>query len=278
MVETYFPSTWEEALSIRSAVQAAVYAGGTDLMVKKKNEALMLPRFDISVMFIGHLQELQQIRQEEKALIIGSACTYDMLLKAKEIPEILKKAIAEIASPAIRNKGTLGGNICNASPAGDTLPVLYALGASLRLETEALGREVPIEKFIRGPGKTILKENEMLKEIYIPTDSFEVQYYKKVGARKADAISKLSFVGLMKTKNALVEDIRIAFGAVAPTVVRCKEIEKQLIGKDIKDLAEDCFFILDKYKKVITPIDDQRSTAAYRKAVSLRLLQDFLTH
>lgn len=278
MVETYFPATWEEVLKIRQKTNALVYAGGTDLMVKKKNEGLLLPKFEFPVLFIGSLQELKQIQIQENRIAIGAACTYDALLRAKETPEILKLAVREIASPAIRNSGTLGGNMCNASPAGDTLPVLYALGASLLLESQGNRREVLIENFILGAGKIALEENEIVKEIYIPKDRYEIQYYKKVGARKADAISKLSFVGLMKTKDDVIEDIRIAFGAVGPRVVRSKEIEKQLIGKNKKEVEAMYSFILKQYGEWITPIDDKRSTASYRKAVSLRLLQDFLLH
>lgn len=278
MVETYFPATWEEVLKIRQKKNALVYAGGTDLMVKKKNEGLLLPKFEFPVLFIGSLQELKQIQIQENRIAIGAACTYDALLRAMETPEILKLAVREIASPAIRNRGTLGGNICNASPAGDTLPVLYALGASLLLESQGNRREVLIENFILGPGKIALEENEIVKEIYIPKDRYEIQYYKKVGARKADAISKLSFVGLMKTKDDVIEDIRISFGAVGPRIVRSKEIEKQLIGKNKKEVEAMYSFILKQYGEWITPIDDKRSTASYRKAVSLRLLQDFLLH
>lgn len=276
MVDTYFPTTWDEALEIRSRTNILVYAGGTDLMVKNKREAPLLPSFNQPVMFIGKLPELQHIQVKNNKIVIGAGCTYDIILRSKEIPEILKQAIKEIASPAIRNIGTLAGNICNASPAGDTLPVLYALDAVLQLVSKESSREVPIEEFILGPRKTVLQQHEILKGVHFSTPHFTGQYYKKVGARKADAISKLSFVGLINLKENVIQDLRITFGAVAPTVVRSKEVEKKLIGMSVQDIKTNIDAVIEKYNYLITPIDDQRSTAFYRKTVSLRLLSNFL--
>ncbi|TCT16740.1 CO/xanthine dehydrogenase FAD-binding subunit [Natranaerovirga pectinivora] len=274
MVKVYYPNTLEEAICIKDKSKSILIAGGTDIMVKKKNASGLLPKFEKSIEFIGHIKELQYITEEKNNLIIGAACTYAQIIEDPRVPEILKKAIKEIASPAIRNIGTLVGNIVNASPAGDTLPVLYNFNASINIVGKETSRDIPIMDFIVGPGRTLLKEEELVKSVEIPLKDFSYTYYKKVGARKADAISKLSFVGLANIKNKTISDIRIAFGAVGPTVIRCEEAERRLIGKKID---EDLFDVVkDIYRSSIKPIDDQRSSAKYRKTVSIRILKDFL--
>jgi len=170
--------------------------------------------------------------------------------------------------------GTIGGNICNASPAGDTLPVLYALDAKLKLISSDSSREVNIEDFILGPRKIILEKNEVLESVIIQKAPFNRMYYEKVGARKASAISKLSFVGLAQIESEKVKDIRIAIGSAAPKTVRIKEAENLVIGSNLKEIETET--VKGIYAKEVVPIDDQRSTAAYRKTVALRLIQYFL--
>jgi xanthine dehydrogenase FAD-binding subunit len=276
MVEGYFPSTFEEALEILSEKDVIIYAGGTDLMVRNKNATSLLPSFNNDLLYIGNLKELKEIKESTDNLEIGATCSLSSLLREKEIPEILKEAIRQIASPAIRNMATLGGNICNASPAGDTLPVLYGLDAKLKLTSENSSREVNINDFILGPRKTLLEKNEILESIIIPKAEFNKIYYQKVGARKASAISKLSFVGLAQVKDERIKDIRITLGSVAPKIVRLKEAEDLLVGCNLKDLEGKMGDIKKMYSKEIVPIDDQRSTAVYRKTVAMRLIQYFL--
>jgi len=278
MVTTYIPNDLQEALAIKDAEHdVIVLAGGTDLMVRYHGDQGLLPRFENSVLFIGQLATLQQIEKRGNMLSIGAACRLRDLLEHPDVPEIIKKAVREMASPAVRNRGTIGGNICNASPAGDTLPPLYALGASMLIKNFAQSREVPIHSFIMGPGKVDLRQNELLIAIQIPLDTYNVLLYKKVGARKADAISKLSFVGMAKTADLMIEDVRIAFGAVGPRVVRAPELERLLIGKSIAKAREVFLLVKDGYSTLIQPIDDQRSNRKYRKTVSLNLLENFLT-
>jgi len=276
MVDGYFPSTFEEALKILNEKDVIIYAGGTDLMVRNKNATSLLPKFNNDLLYIGNLKELKEIKESVDKLEIGATCSLSSLLREKEIPEILKEAIRQIASPAIRNVGTLGGNICNASPAGDTLPVLYALDGKLKLTSKNSSREVYIKDFILGPRKTILEKNEILESIIISKAEFNKLYYQKVGSRKASAISKLSFVGLAQVKDEKIKDIRITLGSVAPKIIRIKEAEDILIGSNINDIEIKILDIIKMYSKEIVPIDDQRSTAVYRKTVSLRLIQYFL--
>lgn len=276
MVDGYLPKDLSEALKILKEKDVTIYAGGTDLMVRNKNTASLLPKFNKDLLYIGNLKELKEIKESDDNLEIGAACTLSALLRSKEVPEVLKEAIRQIASPAIRNMGTIGGNICNASPAGDTLPVLYALDAKLKLTSENSSREVCIKDFILGPRKILLEKNEILENIIIPKAEFNKTYYEKVGARKASAISKLSFVGLAEIENEKIKEIRISIGSVAPKVVRIKEAEDILIGINMNDLESKMEEVKKIYSKEIVPISDQRSTATYRKAVALRLIQYFL--
>lgn len=276
MVDSYRPINFKEALKLLKNNDCILFAGGTDLMVKNKRWSGIVPSFKKPVIFIGHLKEIKGIYKDENSLRIGSACSLTEIAENKNVPEFIKNVILDMASPATRNIATIGGNICNASPAGDTLPLLYALNTVLVLESTTGEREVPIEKFIIGPGKTIINKDEILKEILIPINNFNNFSYKKVGTRKATALSKLSFFGTSETHDGAIKDIRIAFGAVAPTVVRAKDLENKLKGIDKYNLANMITKISNEYSKLINPIDDQRSIAKYRKKVSLNLLEKFL--
>lgn len=276
MVEGYSPNTFEQALKILNEKDVIIYAGGTDLMVKNKNEALLLPKFTKDLLYVGNLNELREIKEDHNTIKIGAACTLSSLLRVESVPEVLKEAIRNIASPAIRNIGTIGGNICNASPAGDTLPILYALEAKLKLSSINSSREVDINDFILGPGKIILKNNEILESILIEKANFNKVYYQKVGARKASAISKISFVALAEVIDEKIIDIRIAIGSVGPKIVRVKTAEDILIGRELKGIENIMSEITIVYSENVNPISDQRSTAIYRKTVTLKLIQYFL--
>ncbi|MBC2580381.1 xanthine dehydrogenase family protein subunit M [Clostridium sp. DJ247] len=272
----HIPKDLEEALSIINKEETIILSGGTDLMVRRKRPAGLIPSFDKSTVFISHLKELKKIYIDEKFLYIGAACTFSEIRESKLVPNYFKEVIADIASPAIRNIATIGGNICNASPAADILPLLYALESELVVKSVEEERIIPIKDFITGPGKHIMKKNEILKEIKISLVDFNKYSYKKVGTRKATAIAKLSFIALAKLNNRIIDDIRISFGAVAATIVKSKDVENKLIGKSIKDVDLIKDEIINEYSKLINPIDDQRSNKRYRKQVSINLLKDFL--
>jgi xanthine dehydrogenase FAD-binding subunit len=277
MVDTIIPKTLAEALALRENNQMIPFAGGTDLMARRRSWAGTLPRFEYPVLMIGEIPELKEIYCKDGILTIGSAVTLTSILEHQAVPEILKMAVTEMASPAIRNMGTLGGNVCNASPAADTLPALYTLGAALLLQSASGRRTVPIEDFITGPGKTLMTADELLIAVNIPQKDFTAIYYKKVGTRKADALSKVSFAGLARTSNGVVEDIRIALGAVAPKVARSREAEALFKGRKIGELRKVMNEAKDFYTNIIQPIDDQRSNAVYRRTVALKLIEYFIT-
>jgi len=272
MVNSWNPVTLEDALKVKKEnPQSLPYAGGTDWMVARNEQAELL--------FLNHIPSLKEVSEDEKEVCIGSGCIYADLLQIDAVPPVLKMAISQIAAPAIRNVGTIGGNVCNASPAGDTLPVLYALDAQLRLaslddDDQIVFRQIPIDEFIHGVRKTDLRANELLTHIIIPKEHFTHVYYHKVGARNAQAISKVSFAGLARIENNEIVQIRIAFGSVGATVVRKKELETFVTGHNCIEMDNE--MLTQLYGSFLHPIDDQRSTAVYRKKICINLLGDFL--
>jgi xanthine dehydrogenase FAD-binding subunit len=269
----------DETLSQLNKENCAIIAGGTDVMVLHKSRRGVPPKIPKPIVFIDHLSELKRVYQNQKDLHIGACCTYSELLEDPFIPIPLKNAIKTIAAPAIRNRGTLGGNVCNASPAGDTLPLLYVYNAKLLLRSINGDRVVAISDFIQGPRRVQRDHNEILAEIILPSIFEEGAHvvFEKVGNRNADAIAKVSFAGYIQINGARIDDIRLCFGAVGPTMVRSLDIEKKLLGKTIPLAAADITQVVAAFDKIVKPIDDQRSTALYRKTVALNLLRYFLS-
>lgn len=206
MVESHYPQSYNEALEILSQKDITIIAGGTDLMVKRRSWSDTPPKFDNDVMFVSGLEELNYIDRHQSEVHIGANVTLEDILDHFHTPELLLEAIKVMASPAIRHSGTLAGNVVNASPAGDSLPVLYLLDAVMVLESTYGIRHVPIEEFIMGPGATSLANDEMVKEIIMTDHHFNHMVYRKVGGRKADAISKICFTGAANIKKSQIKD------------------------------------------------------------------------
>ncbi|MEA3500730.1 MAG: FAD binding domain-containing protein [Candidatus Marinimicrobia bacterium] len=270
-----FANTIDEALEILDNEEVTIISGGTDLMVKNAGSSGVKPKFNKQLLFIGNLDQLKKIQLIDEKIHIGSAVTLNELLMNENIPEVFKELISEMASFPTRNLATIGGNIINASPAGDTLPFLYAADAELVLKSKQNERTITIDKFIYGPGKTIIDSNEILYKIIIPAKSYDINYYKKAGSRKGMSLSKASFIGMVDFENDKVSDVRIAFGAVASTVVRSRDLEKKMIGKTKREIDSVYFEVVKKYNKLIKPIDDSRSSKSYRKDVCIRILKEF---
>ncbi|RTZ92596.1 MAG: molybdopterin dehydrogenase, partial [Deltaproteobacteria bacterium] len=201
MVTAYRPATLQEALELRGRAELIPFAGGTDLMVKYHSWTGTLPKFPKDVLFLGHLKELRGIARRDQALHIGAGVTLSEVAAHPETPALLREAVLSIAAPGIRNVATLAGNICNASPAGDSICALTALGASVVLSSAAGTRTVPLTTFITGPGTTVLKPEELLTAVSVPLEEWTIQVFKKVGTRKANALAKLSFSALARVKN-----------------------------------------------------------------------------
>jgi CO/xanthine dehydrogenase FAD-binding subunit len=268
------PESLAEALRLLAARPRPVpFAGGTELMIREQAGAG-------EYLFLHRIPELRGIGEGGR---IGAALSFAELIESPLCPPLLRKAALGIGAPGIRSLGTVGGNICNASPAGDSLPPLYLYDTVLVLASpgekgEPLYRRLPIEDFILGVKKTALGEGELLASLEIPAAVFSHSAYEKAGARKAQAISKVSFAAAALVEGGQVRDFRAAFGAAGPRVIRCRDIEETLRGAEAAALGENSFTtgILRAYGERFRPIDDQRSTAEYRRAVCLRLLGNFL--
>jgi CO/xanthine dehydrogenase FAD-binding subunit len=276
MVKAYRPVNLAEALEIRSKEKTIVFAGGSDLMVKHRTWSGVVPDFSYPLLLIGHLEQLQGISVKNNILEIGAACTLTQILNDVRVPDCIKLPISQMASPSIRNIGTIGGNICNSSPAGDALPMLYALDAGLKIQTKNSTYSVGIADFITGPGQNKLKSDEILSQIIISLPDYNCCLYRKVGSRKANSISKLSFYGLARTNTTHIHEVKIAMGAVSPTVIRSHEAETLLKGTERSQIPQLLNEILTYYDNLLNPIDDLRSAGEYRKKVSLQLLEYFL--
>lgn len=274
MVKAYHPESLSGALEILAESPCTIMAGGTDLMVQKARGFAIKPTFNKPLLFINHLEELQAITSEDSEIHIGACSLLTDMLESHLIADTFKEVIVQMASPPTRNLATIGGNICNASPAGDTLPYLYAANAKVELQSADNSRIVPINEFITAPKTTILDANELLTSIIIPNDEFDITVYRKLGQRKGMSLTKAAFHGLANIAEGKITDVRIALGSVAPTIVRSNAIEKSIIDKPVADIPIKT--ILEKFADLIQPIDDARSTAKYRKEVSLRMIEDFL--
>jgi CO/xanthine dehydrogenase FAD-binding subunit len=188
---------------------------------------------------------------------------------------MLCQAASETGGLAIQNRGTLGGNVVNASPAADSPPALLAYDAEIELVSRDGSRWLPYDGFHTGYKQMTMRADELLARIRLPRRTSGVkQYYRKVGTRKAQAISKVCFAGVMQMEGARVVDVRVVLGSVAPIVLRCKQTEDAIRGKELND--DTVKLARETLLREIVPIDDVRSTADYRLRVAANLLVDFL--
>lgn len=277
MVKTLMPNNLEEALHFLAKEKPLIINGGTDLMVQRRTASEMPLNFVEPTLYAKHLKELDYITKTNNKLHIGATTVYEIMLYHKDVPKLFKQCLHLFASPGIRNIGTLAGNIGNASPAADGVLMLVLYNAQITLKSIKETRKLPIEALITGVKKTTRMPDELITDITIDLPKFTHTYFKKIGGRKSDAISKVSFAGGATIKDNRVIDIRLAFGAVNITVARDKAFEKTLIGQTPKQLKENLETIKDHYATHIKPIDDQRSNAKYRKLVALNLCEAFFT-
>lgn len=250
-------------------------AGGTDVMVQYAAGKLPARR----LVSIWNLPELRRIEIAEHEIRIGAGCTYSDLRKHEvvgcEFP-LLASAARWTGGIANQNRGTIGGNIVNASPAADSLPALLVYDADLILVSARGERRLPYAHFHTGYKKTMLGPDELIEAVCLPRKfPGYFNHARKVGARNAQAISKVCIAALGHIKNGVVEDVRIALGSVAPIPVRLTETEEAVNGKSMNP-----GLLLLAKKTVaseIRPIDDIRSTARYRATVAGNLVAEFLS-
>ena len=271
------PANIDEALRTLAAEPGVwkPFAGGTDLMVLL--EAGKLPHKNY--LNIWNLPELRGIEVSDSHVTLGALTTFTEMLShpvlKSEFP-MLCQAASETGGLAIQNRGTVGGNVVNASPAADSPPALLAYDAELELVSTKGRRRTPYHGFHIGYKQMLIEPDELLARIILPRAAKNlIQHYRKVGTRKAQAISKTCFAGTALMHETTVADIRLVFGSVAPIPMRCVQTENSLRTRKLD--AATIARAKQTLAQEITPIDDVRSTRTYRLNVSLNLLEDFLS-
>jgi CO/xanthine dehydrogenase FAD-binding subunit len=249
------------------------FAGGTDLMVQLAAGALGHRQF-FSIWGIG---ELRRIEVTDEGVRLGALTTFTDVQRhdvlRAEYP-LLGRAAADTGGVANQNRGTIGGNIVNASPAADTPPSLLVYDAQLEIVSARGNRRVQYDRFHTGYKKMDLAADELVAAVWLPRRSGWVEHYRKVGARRAQAISKVCFAGAAQVANGRITDVRLAFGSVAPTVVRASATETVVRGAALTPRAVDS--AVRALQSELAPIDDIRSTARYRARVAGNVLREFL--
>ncbi len=270
----YSPDSLDAYFKLRSKLagkDVAVLAGGTDLM----------PRYERGLSMPDHLIDLKSLSKLSSILVSDDYIEIGALTSIQDLHDhaviqaeftAIHQAAHEFAGTQIRHRATTGGNLCNASPAGDLLPGLYAFEAILELTNADGQRTLPISDFILGPGKTALSDGELLTAIRIPRDHWDSKFIK-VGLRQSMAISVINIALVYHHLEASFTHLKIATGAVAPTVITLDEF-CQAYQLNPSNLLQHIQLI----DNAISPIDDIRATANYRRTVLKNLIRDFLTN
>jgi xanthine dehydrogenase FAD-binding subunit len=275
------PRSLEEATDILRAGNVTIFAGGTDVMPQMKTGRLKLQP---TLMNIRHIPELRGMAQAQGTLRIGALTTMTELLNSDIVRErfnALWQACDHFASDQLRNAGTIGGNICNASPAGDTLVPLLALDAKIVLTGKPNGaltsRTMPLAEFFIAPGSTKRAAGELLTAVELPLPPAEfVSEFFKFGTRPALDIATISIGLAARRDRKTLRNVRLAFGSVAPTPIRAPETEAVLEGKSLDDATIEA--ALAAAAKEIHPISDVRASDWYRRELVHNILQRMLVH
>jgi len=270
------PASLEEALGLlgREPGRWRPLAGGTDLMVPFAAGRLPDTRF----LSLQRLDALRAVEADEEGVTIGALATYTQVrlhpLVQRHLPNLVRSALAT-GAVAIQNRGTLGGNLVNGSPAADTPPSLLAYGARVELTSLRGARWVPYEAFHTGYKQTVMAADELLTRIRVPRPGEGFHFYRKVGTRAAQAVSKVCLAAFVRVADGVVRELRIGLGSVAPVPCRARSAEAAVLGRSL-DAA-----VLETARSAlqadIQPIDDIRSTAHYRRTVAGNVLVQMLT-
>lgn len=263
MVKSFSAKNLKEALKIMASNEVTLYAGGTDLMIKNSSSKPYL--------FLNKIEELKQIFTDNEYIHIGAAVTFTEALKNSLVPQLMKDALIKIAAPAIRNAGTFGGNLANASAKADSVLIEYATDAELHIISPRGERFVAVDRFYLGNRKVDLAPDEIITEILLPKEGWDNYYYEKVGGRNALAISRVSFASVFNTRGGAITQISVCFGAVSDTVLRFKEIERMMLTKSISEAKNLKSEFINAYKDKLV-LTQGRVSAEYRKSVCINLL------
>jgi CO/xanthine dehydrogenase FAD-binding subunit len=275
--EMAVPRTLGDALGLLREEAGAwrPFAGGTDLMVLLEAGKLEHRRF----FSIRHLKELRGVEESGGLVRVGALTTYADVRRSGLLSRLfpmLGQAARETGGVAIQNRGTVGGNIANASPAADTPPALLAYDARVELVSADGARRVPYAEFHTGYKRTVMRADELISAVLLPAPREGARhFYRKIGTRRAQAISKVCFAALAEIEGGTLTEVRVALGSVAPVVLRCRRTEDALRGRRLD--ADSLGAALGEIAREVTPIDDVRSTARYRTRVAQNLLREFLS-
>jgi xanthine dehydrogenase small subunit len=274
-IDIRFPKTLAEALKLQASetTRGKLLAGGTDLMVQWAS-GVPTPERATSVWGLPELCEIEILGD---VIQIGAGVSHAFLGDATPIHRhlpALVAAAATVGAAQIQARGTLGGNAANASPAGDTAPALLVTGGSVLLASLAGVREVPLDKFWTAYRQIDARPDEIILAFRLPKRGKAVERFRKIGTRRAQAISKVMAASRILVKNGRIESAAIALGSIAPTPVRLAEVEAFLAGKKLTPkLIDDAEALA---QATVKPIADIRSTAEYRRWASGRLVRDAL--
>jgi CO/xanthine dehydrogenase FAD-binding subunit len=242
-------------------------AGGTDVLVKVKDG-----KHDAALLFdVTAVPELQGIEDRGDHLWIGSGATHTEMMRSplvRRAAPALPSACAVVGGPQIRNRGTLGGNLANASPAADTVPALFVADAVVEVVSVSARRNVAITKFFTGPRESVLEPDELILGVRVPKREGVRATFLRLGQRQAQAISKVSVAVALTFKDGRPDWVRVALGSVAPTVIRALRAEKALLGGGYDALVAAKAAVREE----VSPIDDLRSTREYRREMTAVLL------
>jgi CO/xanthine dehydrogenase FAD-binding subunit len=270
--EYHAPESFDSLFKLASADGREVrfLAGGTDLMPRISAERNQVPtggKPPLRILYLGALG-LDKVADEGERITIGACCTLSALLENAAVRAklpALHEALTEMAGVSVRNTATIGGNIMNASPAADSVPALLVLDAECLLRSAAGERRVALAELAAGPGRTAAKPGEVLVSIAVKIGRGGSSF-KKLGRRRAETLSVVNAAAYVELRDGVCEAARVAVGSAAPTVVRCADAERALVGKKIDGdvIREASALVL----KAISPIDDIRSSAWYRGRVA----------
>ena len=263
------PTRTDQALALLARGGQTILAGGTDFYPSRVGIA---PRDD--VVDVTALTDLQGIEEREKHWRFGAATTWTEVIEAKLPPlfDGLKLAAREVGGMQIQNAGTLAGNLCNASPAADGVPALLALDAFVETAAADGRRTLPLDQFILGPRKTALLPGELVTSILVPKPAHAARSdFLKLGARKYLVISIAMVACVLEIEDGVVRTARVAVGSCSPVATRLRELEQALAGQPLdRNLAAHA---RPEHLARLSPIDDVRASAGYRREAALTLIR-----
>ena len=277
MIAYFRPTTLDEALSVRAAREVEVMAGGTDVYPGKTTRAGWGRMAHKDVLDITAVPGLDRIEETDGHWRIGALVTWTDVVRS-DLPPLfdgLRAAAKEIGGQQIQNRGTLAGNLCTASPAGDGIPNLLALDAEVEAASVRGARVEPVERFLDGYRHTTLAPDEIVTALLVPKRGGRGAF-RKLGARRYLVISIVMAAGVVETDaGGTVAHAQLAVGACSPVARRLRALEERLLGQRLSpDLSG---LVTPEDFAGLSPLDDVRASAAYRLAAAETLVRDLLS-